>query len=819
MQCDKTQQSIDLNGYSSVQSTAQSDTQSHFMPQTNSALLREESDLLSELDKVLDVNHCDENHTISSIATIDVKLTNENEDSSDTSATMSKFYGKFSEKCHEIEKLEKTVQNLHEQLKSSNHEKDANFRQLRDLQNGHNCKVGELERRILDLDNQLKLTKEKNAFQEETTRKANLDREAQLQKQMEAFKKTAEIASKERDSAVIKYAQRENEILKLESTEKKQIQQIAQLNTEKEALNARLRGAKNEKEQILHVLQQKENEISDLKRKHDDSKKFTMEQEVKIKVTEKRVQLTEEAHNETRNEMDKLGKKLKDSKEENLTLKANYEEMIKQLQTNIPIEALDHEEPVLDIHNIRTFDNALREIESLRQKLIEESEQFKIEISNLQTDCKEKCQKIRTCEEACELKQTEIERLEIRIKNFEEEMLNSDRLKYDFSEQSLQISRLKSEISDLEAESESFQANAERMLSLTQQLTDQNMILKSENDGFKSKLIVLEKDQKRFMIEFDETKAAHNSLKAETDVSIVRLKNETSLLNDQLASSLAQVKELTTSLDDEKNQNRVLRKKHVAAVKELKSELSLLKRRLEAYEEAGTASQCSGSSTNGNEDHLLPSCTSRSHSRSPSMTSLDMTSGGLASGSQSKGATSPVSGTMPQISCDHNQKMIEKIVKLQRMLARRTEKIEFLEEHVKQMTKELQRKSRIIQLYVLREETGSLAPLSADLNKVAQQRSNHHNQPSHYSAMGRIFGGNNNFSNVNNFTTPAKLSDMSDLSPELSVQIMIKLQALFEDTLLKNITLKENIQTLGEEISNLSRENRSLKLDREKDRL
>ncbi|RZF44582.1 hypothetical protein LSTR_LSTR001340 [Laodelphax striatellus] len=39
---------------------------------------------------------------------------------------------------------------------------------------------------------------------------------------------------------------------------------------------------------------------------------------------------------------------------------------------------------------------------------------------------------------------------------------------------------------------------------------------------------------------------------------------------------------------------------------------------------------------------------------------------------------------------------------------------------------------------------------------------------------------------------------------ELSLEINRKLQAVLEDTLLKNITLKENIDTLGDEIARLT---------------
>ena len=39
---------------------------------------------------------------------------------------------------------------------------------------------------------------------------------------------------------------------------------------------------------------------------------------------------------------------------------------------------------------------------------------------------------------------------------------------------------------------------------------------------------------------------------------------------------------------------------------------------------------------------------------------------------------------------------------------------------------------------------------------------------------------------------------------ELSLEINKKLQAVLEDTLLKNITLKENMNTLGQEISEMT---------------
>lgn len=64
------------------------------------------------------------------------------------------------------------------------------------------------------------------------------------------------------------------------------------------------------------------------------------------------------------------------------------------------------------------------------------------------------------------------------------------------------------------------------------------------------------------------------------------------------------------------------------------------------------------------------------------------------------------------------QTLIERIVKLQRANARKTEKLDFMEEHTRQLVAELQKKARIVQNYIMREQSGVLSPASMDQNKV-----------------------------------------------------------------------------------------------------
>jgi len=72
-----------------------------------------------------------------------------------------------------------------------------------------------------------------------------------------------------------------------------------------------------------------------------------------------------------------------------------------------------------------------------------------------------------------------------------------------------------------------------------------------------------------------------------------------------------------------------------------------------------------------------------------------------------------LSGTEPE-----KQVLVDRLVRLQRENARKAEKLDFLEEHSQQLLAELQKKTRIIQNYVMKVPTGALASDTMEHNKV-----------------------------------------------------------------------------------------------------
>ena len=111
-----------------------------------------------------------------------------------------------------------------------------------------------------------------------------------------------------------------------------------------------------------------------------------------------------------------------------------------------------------------------------------------------------------------------------------------------------------------------------------------------------------------------------------------------------------------------------------------------------------------------------------------------------------------------------------------------------MEGHVSALVEEIQKKSRIISYYVLREQAGTLAPPKSDIHKAQVAR--------HWGIMASVYS--------------SKASD-PDMTLELSLEINRKLQAVLEDTILKNITLKENLDTLGDEITRLNEQLQTLR--------
>ncbi|VDD96031.1 unnamed protein product [Enterobius vermicularis] len=294
----------------------------------------------------------------------------------------------------------------------------------------------------------------------------------------------------------------------------------------------------------------------------------------------------------------------------------------------------------------------------------------------------------------------------------------------------------KSNMEQAEVEAAECRKQAERMLEVTKQLTERNSSLSSECEILKEKL--------------------------RQEVLKVLCFAFASFIISNLLFSYSHfifyfsVESLLQKLEEANNEKEVIKKKNASFIKVVTFFVN-------SYGDSG--------------DRF------RSSSRASSVSSVDL---------NSKVTTGSPPPTVEQGTNGIQVQMVEKIVKLQKMLARKQEKIEFLEEHVQQCTHELCKKTKIIQNYALREEAALLMPADDGLSKVPLNR-----RTGGASLMGSMFSSGD------------KKTEL-----ELATEVNSRLQAVLEDTLYKNITLKTNLDMLGEEIARLSRENRQLSLQK-----
>ncbi|KRZ05447.1 Uncharacterized protein T11_5014, partial [Trichinella zimbabwensis] len=693
------------------------------------------------------------------------------------SADSSKMQSLFNKRTEELEKLERHYAESQALLSRSKHECNELrilFEQTKQEQTG---KISLLENELKEKEKQIRLMKDNLSSLEAHCRKTVSDCEAKFLLQKEQLLRSSEIAEREKNNAVVKYAQREKEILVLESSNQKLQQQIRQLISDRDALGSQLRAGKNVRDGLVTACEKKDLEISNLRKEADRLKFQIQEGDVRLKIAYKKNDELVEALRVSNSELDRLKSELSNFSGK-LIDQMNIDDKTNNAATGVENVCRNANDlPKRSAYSLLP-DESLHLQERLRE----------LEECNLS---KENCidelrSKLSEHESTLEEQKRQIDQLSDEL-----EQLNEVESKWQACQRDL--AKLESDCQQAELEANECRQETERLLQLVETLTNSNTLLKTENLTLTSKVQSLENADSSNSEIVERLNQRLTNLEEEYLEHQRNARTEVESLEALLSEKAQLERELTTSLLDEQNTIKVLKRKHQAYAKELKAEICILKRRLDNYE-SSAASQCSGSSV------------ADEHSRAPSPSSWSCNNNNNSNNNNNNALPNgdvqaeyqPATFNHVQTTvCEHNQLMIEKIVKLQRALARRNEKIEFLEEHMKSLFHEIRKKTKIIQSYVIREEAGMLTSATFDLKKLQALLDQAEIAKRGHTLMSNLFS-----TGMSN----------KEINLELAVEMLRKLQAVLEDTLLKNITFKESVDTLGEEIARLSRENRDLKL-------
>lgn len=604
-------------------------------------------------------------------------------------------------------------------------------------------------------------------------------------------------ANKEKEAMVMKFALGEKDIIIQKRQKEEAERKMRAALKDKEDAHAKAKTAVADKIKMQLISDSRLQDAVVLKKDIEKWKEEVKVQEAKATVAAGRLKAEVDAHRETREKLDATIAHLAETRGEiDQTRKecADFMKKFKEDEVSKQKRALavEKEQSV----KLMIDEAAASELVTLRDKfakVIEENNELSLRVQSMEKERLVNEENLCKLKEACEGQKREIVDLMAQVAEMESLRMQLSRLEEKHLASQAEVERLRCDSVETSDDMDACRKKEAELLEFTQKLTEKNVTLQSDLASAEGRAAALEGEHARLSGHVAELEASKSQLTIELGAEKKKRSSESEMLAQKLAQKSVEADKLRQQTLDAENEVQVLKRKNMASLRELTRELKDCKRRLEAAtsNNNGTVSptvlsQSSRASSNSSLNRLTvvappnSSCTedeAAAVTHSPTSTSSNGSRSNLPSHSDySCNGIRMNPGQVPD-----NQVLVEKIVKLQGDLARRQEKLEFMEEHVSTLVEEMKKKNRLLTHYLVKQEPGALSSSEMDENKKRAAE--------HGGIMASLYS--------------SKPSD-SRITLELSLEINQKLQAVLEDTLLKNITLKENINTLGREIANLS---------------
>ncbi|XP_066210663.1 coiled-coil domain-containing protein 186 [Saccopteryx leptura] len=684
---------------------------------------------------------------------------------------------KYLQQEHTIKKLIKENKKHQELILDICSEKDNLREELKkrtETEKQHLNTIKQLESRIEELDKEVKASKDKLIAQDIAAKNAIQQLHKEMAHRMEQANKKCEEARQEKEAMVMKYVRGEKESLDLRKEKEMLERKLRDANKESEKNTNKIKQLSQEKGRLQQLYETKEGEATRLTREIEKLKEDINSHLIKVKWAQNKLKVEMDAHKETKDKLRETTTKLTQAKEEADQIRKNCQDMIKTYQESEEIKSneldaklrvtkgelekqMQEKSNQLEMHHAK-----IKELEDLKRTFKEGMD----ELRTLRT--KVKCledERLRTEDELSKYKEI-INRQKAEIQNLLDKVKAADQVEEQHQRGKQEIENLKEEveslnslINDLQKDIEGSRKRESELLLFTEKLTSKNAQLQSESNSLQSQFDKLSCSETQLQSQCEQMKQTNINLESRLLKEEELHKEEVQTLQAELTCNQTEVKALSTQVEELKDELVTQRRKHASSVKDLTKQLQQARRKLDQVENGGYDKEVSSMGSRSSSSGSINARNS-AEDRSPENTGSSVTV-----------------DSFPEVD---KAMLVERIVRLQKAHARKHEKIEFMEDHIKQLVEEIRKKTKIIQSYILREESGTLSSEASDFNKV------------HLSRRGGIM--------ASLYTShPAD----SGLTLELSLEINRKLQAVLEDTLLKNITLKENLQTLGTEIERL----------------
>lgn len=646
----------------------------------------------------------------------------------------------------------------------------------------HICSIKKFESRVEELLKELKESKDKLVHQDQAAKGAVHQMQREMAYRLEQASKKCEEARQEKEAMVMKYVRGEKEALDLRRDKEQLERKLREATAEVDKQARRGNQLAQEKGRLQQLHDAKENEMARLSRELEKVKEEINSHMIKVKWAQNKLKSETDAHKETKDKLKETTAKLTQAKEETEQIRKNCQDMIRTYQESEEIKSneldakLRETKGELEKHKQEQTDQLemhqarIKELEDLKRTFKEGMD----ELTTLRT--KVKCledERPRWEDELCKYREI-INRQKSEIQNQREKLgaIQSLEEQHERDEQEIaalkdEVESLNSQFADLQKDVQGGRVREAELLGFTERLTSKNAQLQSESNGLQAQLDRLAASSRDLQSRLEETEQSLADMTARLKKEEQQRQNEVQALQAERTALQSETAQLKTRVEELRDELVTQKRKQAANIKDLTKQLTQARKKLEQVENGGCDREGSSMGSRSSSSGSLNARGSSTDDRSPENQS---------------GPSVVVVDSFPEVD---KAVLVERIVRLQKAHARKNEKIEFLEDHIKQLVEEIRKKTKIIQSYVLREESGALSSEASDFNKA------------HLSKRGGIM--------ASLYTShPAD----SGLTLDLSLEINRKLQAVLEDTLLKNITLKENLQTLGSEIERLIKQQR-----------
>lgn len=628
------------------------------------------------------------------------------------------------------------------------------------FQDDHYTEVQGLERALANERSRLEL-QETSASQIITQLKTDLEKKNQLY----------EAANKAKEGMVVKYAMSEKSVITVKKDLELAERRLREANKARDLLSDRLKNVQSEKEKANNLLETKGQEFSTANRENQRLKED-------LRWTQNKLKTESESKKEAEQRITDLIRKLEEARLETEQARKDAQNAIKSFQVSEENKAVSldqqlreqHAKLILERHGRADTEVTLKqlqlEVDSLKAKqqaLISENNQLSLKVQTLEKERLDGDQRLSRLK-------LESDKHHQEVADLREKLLGMESLRAQLQHNEDQLSTCRNEMERLRQTNVELQQDAaacrEReaeLLDFTQKLTEKNVRLQSEFSALEAKAQMLESEQQPLTRRLTDAETKVQSLMKELEEEQKLRQEENSILARHLAESTHRLEQTQQQLEDSQGEIEVLKRKHATSIRELTREIQQSRKRQEMAENTASMSHhSSNSSTSIAQGSRTSSTSSINTVCEPSPSSI----------------VAPI--IFPNGQEPDKQVLIERLVKLQKENAKKAEKLDFMEEHSQVLTSELQKKTRLIQSFVMKMPAGALSSESMDQNKADLAKKT--------GIMASMYGSKTD----------------ETMSAELSMEINRKLQAVLEDTLLKNITLKENIDTLGAEIARLS---------------